>query len=485
MAGKYAANHGVTKPIGGSGRSIKGFRVVSDFETLLGQELKNSRTYMALPERFVFQALQANEAIEDAEADLADQKERVRIVTQNDHDDRHGNTPVVIQRVQGERGDPGPPGPPGVGNPGPPGPPGPPGTPGVGVPGPPGPPGTPPNLQPVIEEMTRRLGEADAARARARDLELQNELAHLRAEQARNAEISRMAAQAAANLTSIPSEIRILQPPAPAVPTVDHHARQALEHVSRQAADSHAATMAYVRQQAAEMGGLAGAFSEGMGSVRDGLGALGSAVRDAMTARSSDEPMVVVTGGYPPPPPAPGAGRIPVRKNLKPKAKAVVAPTPPPPPAPDAGAIARAAKEAKKAAAAAAALAPSAPQPEPEPEGEDPPLTAEQREKKEARSRKLLERYAKPKKLVKPKTKKDDARPPAGLSLQKGVKDHHKKLTKHGPQKPVVVPADSPPPPAPKVPHTKPPPALPRGTKRKKPEPDTRATKRRVRATDV
>ena len=469
MAGKYAANHGVTKPIGGSGRSIKGFRVVSDFETLLGEELKNSKTYLSLPERYVFQAIQANEAIEDAEADLADQKDRVRVVTQDDHDDRHSDTPTVIHRVRGERGERGTRGDDGT----------------PGAPGPQGPAGPSPNLQPVIEEMTRRLGEADAARARARDLELQNELAHLRAEQARNAEISRMAAQAAANLTSIPSEIRILQPPAPAVPTVDHHARQALEHVSRQAADSHAATMAYVRQQAAEMGGLAGAFSEGMGSVRDGLGALGSAVRDAMTARSSDEPMVVVTGGYPPPPPAPGAGRIPVRKNLKPKAKAkaVVAPTPPPPPPPDAGAIARAAKEAKKAAAAAAALAPSAPQPEPEPEGEDPPLTAEQREKREARSRKLLERYAKPKKLVKPKTKKDD--PPAGLSLQKGVKDHHKKLTKHGPQKPVVVPADSPPPPAPKVPHTKPPPALPRGTKRKKPEPDTRATKRRVRATDV
>ena len=472
MAGKYAANHGVTKPIGWSGRSIKGFRVVSDFETLLGEELKNSKTYLALPERYVFQAIQANEAIEDAEADLADQKARVRVVTQDDHDDRHSDTPTVIHRVRGERGERGTRGDDGT----------------PGAPGPQGPAGPSPNLQPVIEEMTRRLGEADAARARARDLELQNELAHLRAEQARNAEISRMAAQAAANLTSIPSEIRILQPPAPAVPTVDHHARQALEHVSRQAADSHAATMAYVRQQAAEMGGLAGAFSEGMGSVRDGLGALGSAVRDAMTSRSSDEPMVVITGGYPPPPPAPGAGRIPVRKNLKPtaKAKAVVAPTPPPPPpppAPDAGAIARAAKEAKKAAAAAAALAPSAPQPEPEPEGEDPPLTAEQREKKEARSRKLLERYAKPKKLVKPKTKKDD--PPAGLSLQKGVKDHHKKLTKHGPQKPVVVPADSPPPPAPKVPHTRPPPALPKGTKRKKPEPDTRATKRRVRATDV
>ena len=190
-----------------------------------------------------------------------------------------------------------------------------------------------------------------------------------------------------------------------------------------------------------------------------------------------------------------------MRKKEKPtaRAKAVVAPTPPPPPPPDAGAIARAAKEAKKAAAAAAALAPSAPQPEPEPEAEQPrnifnrdglPLTAEEREKKEARSRKLWEaryesaaRGGSAAKLVKPKTKKDD--PPAGLSLQKGVKDHHKKLTKHGPQKPVVVPADSPPPPAPKVPHTRPPPALPKGTKRKKPEPDTRATKRRVRATDV
>ena len=88
MAGKYAANHGVTKPVGGSGRFIKGFRVVSDFETLLGQELKNSKTYLALPERFVFSAIQANEAIEDAEADLADQRERVRVATQDDHDDR-------------------------------------------------------------------------------------------------------------------------------------------------------------------------------------------------------------------------------------------------------------------------------------------------------------------------------------------------------------------------------------------------------------
>ena len=69
MAGKFAASHG-QRPIGGSGRSIKGFPVVSDFETLLGQELKNSKTYLSLPERFVFQAIQANESIEEAEADL-------------------------------------------------------------------------------------------------------------------------------------------------------------------------------------------------------------------------------------------------------------------------------------------------------------------------------------------------------------------------------------------------------------------------------
>ena len=388
---------------------------------------------------------------------------------------------MSINRVRGERGERGEPGPPGV----------------------PGPPAPGPNLQPVIEEMTRRLGEAESARSRARDLELQNEVAHLRAEQARNAEISRMAAQAAASLTSIPSEIRILQPPAPAVPTVDHHARQALEHVSRQAADSHAATMAFVRGQAAELGGLAGVFREGMGSVRDGLGALGGAVASALSS-PPDPPIInITTGGNPPPPPAPGGARIAIRKKGKPKAKArasAATPAPPPPPGPDAAAIARAEKEAKKAAAAAAALAPSAPQPqEPEPEARHVPAsakpkpeTAEERKKREA-SKKV--ETSKPK-LVKPKTKKEDTRPPAGLSLQKGTKDFDKKLTKHG-KKPVLVPQGvEPEAPPPRVSHTRPPPALPRGTKRKKPDPDyvrpsesqlrkVPAAKRRVRATDV
>ena len=476
MAGKYAADHGA-RPIGGSGRSIKGFRVVSDFETLLGQELKNTKTYIALPERFVFQAIQANETVEDAEADLKEQKDRVRRATQDDHDDRGGETPMFINRARGDRGE-------------------------RGETGAPGPPGAPANLQPVIEEMTRRLGEAESARARARDLELQNEMAHLRSEQARNAEITRMAAQAAANLTSIPSEIRILQPQAPAVPTVDHHARQALEHVSRQAADQHAATMAFVRGQAADMGGLAGVFREGMGAVRDGLGALGGAVRDAMNQPPPDPPIInITTGGNPPPPPAPGGARIATKKRAKPKAKAraiAATPAPPPPPGPDAAAIARAEAEVRKAVAAAAALAPSTPQPqEPEPEARHAPAsakpkpeTADARKKREAASKKV-ESKTKP---VKPKIQKKD--PPAGLSLQKGPKDHAKKLTKHGP-KPVLVPQGvEPEAPAPSIPHSRPPPALPRGTKRKKPEPDyvrpaesqlrkQPRTTRRVRSTNV
>ena len=472
MAGKFAANRG-ERPIGGSGRSIKGFRVVSDFETLLGEELKNSKTYLSLPERFVFQAIQANESIEEAEADLKEQKERVQRARQDDHDDHSGDRPMFINRVRGERGERGES----------------------------GPPGQPPDMNPVIQEMTRRLGEADAARTRARDQELQNEMVHLRAEQARNAEITRMAAQAAANLTSIPSEIRILQPPAPAVPTVDHHARQAMEQIGRQAADQHAATMAFVRGQAAEMGGLAGVFRDGMGSVRDGLGALGGAIAAAVRQQEpGPEEVTAITGGNPPPPPAPGGARVAVKKKAKPKAKAravAATPAPPPPPGPDAAAIARAEAAAKKAAAIAAALAPSAPQPGATFRfgvGDAPPLTAEEREKKEKKSRAKWEaQYEKPK-LVKPKIEKKKD-PPAGLSLQKGVKDHDAKLTKNG-KKPVVVPEAKPAPPAPKVAHSRPPPAHPRGTKRKKPEPEyvrpaesqlrkTPRTGRRVRATDV
>ena len=334
-------------------------------------------------------------------------------------------------------------------------------------------------------------------------------MVHLRAEQARNAEITRMAAQAAANLTSIPSEIRILQPPAPAVPTVDHHARQAMEQIGRQAADQHAATMAFVRGQAAEMGGLAGVFRDGMGSVRDGLGALGGAIAAAVRQQEpGPEEVTAITGGNPPPPPAPGGARIAIRKKAKPKAKAravAATPAPPPPPAPDAAAIARAEKEAKKAAAAAAALAPSAPQPqEPEPEARHAPArreaasassakpkpeTAEQRKKREASAKKV--EASKPK-LVKPKIQKKN--PPAGLRIQKGVKEQHVKLTKNGP-KPVLVPQGvEPEAPAPKVSHSRPPPTPPRGTKRKKPDPDyvrpaesqlrkAPRTGRRVRAT--
>ena len=107
-----------------------------------------------------------------------------------------------------------------------------------GPPGPPGPPGASLNLDPVIAFMERRLKEQERVREEAQNRELQNELAHIRAETERQRNISEAMARHQANLTSIPHELRAIAEATvqrPVVVDVMQHLRQAEAHIARQA----------------------------------------------------------------------------------------------------------------------------------------------------------------------------------------------------------------------------------------------------------
>ena len=154
MAGKY---HAPQQQRGRAGTYIKGYKKVPTYEDILGQELRNSKVDLYLPERYVFQALQCGEAEDEAADDLKEQKDAVRGAARRDDEDREGDEPMPVAR--GRRGASGPAGQDGQDGPqGPPGPPGPP-----GVPGAPGPPAPPPSLDPVLNLLTARLDAAQSS----------------------------------------------------------------------------------------------------------------------------------------------------------------------------------------------------------------------------------------------------------------------------------------------------------------------------------
>ena len=151
-----------------------------------------------------------------------------------------------------------------------------------------------------------------------------------------------------------------------------------------------------------------------------------------------------------------------------------------------------------------------------------PPISAEERKKKDARSRaRWGTQYqgAKPSAKAAPKAKakaapkakpagpkpviksvikqKEEKKPPAGVVVATGAKDHTKKLTGLGQQIPLIKKDSPPPKPQPKVKHESTV-TYPRGTKRKAPEPPlsrstlrktntvtSASTRRRVAAADV
>ena len=134
-----------------------------------------------------------------------------------------------------------------------------------------------------------------------------------------------------------------------------------------------------------------------------------------------------------------------------------------------------------------------------------PPISAEDKKKKDERSlAKWAARYEdakpppKPKPVIKSVIKqKEEKKPPAGVVVATGAKDHTKKLTGLGQQIPLIKKDSPPPKPQPKVKHESTV-TYPRGTKRKAPEPPlkrstlrktntvtTASTRRRVAAADV
>ena len=233
-----------------SGTWIKGLKKVPTFFDIAEIEAKNAKTSFWQPEFYVFQAPRIAEASSQIERELQEQKVRVIREIHHHNDDRMGDNPVIVRELargaQGVRGEPGPRGAEGTQ-----------GMQGVdGPPGPPGPPGAALNLDPVIDFMERRLREQAQQREEAQNRELQNELAHIRAETERQRNISEAMARYQANLTSIPHELRALAEATvqrPVVVDVTHHMRQAQEHLARQAQQNHESSMHFLLRNAHDL----------------------------------------------------------------------------------------------------------------------------------------------------------------------------------------------------------------------------------------
>ena len=379
------------------------FRKVKTFEDILSQELGNAKQKVGpLAERYVFQPIQVGETENEVSEQLEEAKDRLHESHQRDLDERMGDAPLHANRARGERGERGEQGPPGADAP-----------------------------TAVIAQLSARLDASEAARERARQAELENELLHARAEAERHAATQKVVADQASRLSSLNTEVTLLRNRAPiVVPSVDHHARQAAEHLARQASDAqrlsaeqHAQNLQFVQHH---FNGIAEFASTLPGRFASAL------------------------AGFQPPPRAPP--EIPMEISSAPR----------PPPGGAGGRIKRAAaaienqaKVPKAPAPAPPAPAPPAPPPPPAPRHSmfGPPISHEERLKKEEESRKKWDAVShdhgvaqkkkppkKPPSMVKMKNKQDA---PTGLVVQGGAKDPSTKLTKHG-RKP-VIPKDSPP----------------------------------------
>ena len=457
----------------------KGFKKVPQYEDILKVQLENTHKYLYLPERYIFQATQVAESSRDMERELLEQKMRVHRAFRADADDRMGDMPVPLERlVRGERGEQGEVGQRGeTGQQGPTGPMGPPGAP------------TRFDLDPVLRVMQQRLDESEATRARARDMELQDELSLIRAEAQRHAETSRVLAQATANLTSIPSELRAVAEATARREPVDtlSHLREAAAHYERRARENHETNVQFLQRNAFDLAQFAGQ--------------MGTSVMQAFQNFKPPERDIVMVQQPPPPPPPPAAGRI-KRAAMK------ALPPPPRPVQPDGG-------------------PPEPPAPSGRPGGSSDPLPAdprpvvphaapgtfdfggpstrpaEERRRADERSRAKWAAQSRFDPYAKLEKEKDAKKPPAGLSIQGTTKDHTEELTKHG-KKPIVDPKK----PEPKKPEPKKPEKKPRkprmvpsivnqelarldrgaaryDSKRKREDAPATKNRRRVTATDV
>ena len=161
---------------GPSKKKLKGLQKVPQYQDLLKIELANAHKYLYLPERYVFTASHAAEASDDFAKALADFKSR-HLSAMDDHNGRRrGDNPVIVTQTQDAPRAP------------------------ASDPRPAAAPPPPPDYSNVIQEMGRRLSEQDRVRQDARDRELQDELSRIRIEAQRQAETSRVLAQATANL---------------------------------------------------------------------------------------------------------------------------------------------------------------------------------------------------------------------------------------------------------------------------------------------
>ena len=440
-----------------SKKKIKGFLKVPQYEDILNEELKNAKKTMFLPERYMFLPERVVEAAGEHEKKLQEHHSAVMREFREHYDRRSGDTPIVVREVvQGEQGVPGrdgmsvqgPPGPPGrdaVGREGPP-----------GREGPQGPPGPAVNLDPVIREMHSRLDQAEAIRAKARDKELEEEISRMRAEQARQAEMSRVLAEMQANMTSIPSELRRVAEAQRSVaprPQVDvtTHMQQAAAHIARQAAqqaqENHEASMQFLRRNMTDLAGFAAQ--------------MGSSLTSAMDKLKGEQ--MQVTPPPPPPPPPPSGARIRIAEQ-----KALPPPRPPgsmpgssddPPPPPGPGPYTRKKKaetQLEDERLDKSILAKPKPKPKPSPPGQfrfgnddrsgpPPPRKKSEMQLMEEEDEKLDKaiKAAKAKPKAKPKAKaslvkqRDKKDPGVGVKKEATVPDHDQKLTKHG-IKPVV-----------------------------------------------
>ena len=177
-------------------------------------------------------------------------------------------------------------------------------------------------MDPMIRAMEQRLQAHDATRERAREFELQNELSLMRAEAQRHAETARVLAQASANLTSIPNEIRALrEATAPQRVNVDvtSHLRDAQEQLARQAQSNHETNLQFLQRHAQDLAQF--------------TGQVGGGIVQALSNFKPPEREQIIITQTPPPPPPPGGGRA------KAAAKRAIVPwrggeTPPSMPAP-------------------------------------------------------------------------------------------------------------------------------------------------------
>ena len=273
-------------------KTVKGMRKQPQFEDLMKVELENTRRVIHLPARYIFQAEHAVATSGDLDRALQEQHVRVRAVVQADMDDGDRAVPIAAARVQ--RGDTGMRGETGAkGETGPAGP--------AGVPGPPGASSAQVDLGPVLAQMQSRLDAREAEKERARDKELQDQLALMRMEAQRHAEMARVLAQQQANLTSIPDEVRAMAAASSAAAaassaTQQSYLQEAMARAAARERDNHESHMAFLQRNAS-----------GIASV---MGQMGTGIAQAIQQFRPPERDIQVTPSQPRPPPPPGGDRI-------------------------------------------------------------------------------------------------------------------------------------------------------------------------------